>query len=270
MKRVEIYEKGLLRSRMWFCDVPERWGELNEEQFLLIAKSMCNNIADEDFVSNLTGFPAGRLTGYFIYKIIECMQFLYSCNTGIDKFFIERLPDTKLYAPGYRLKGMTFEHFMHVDTLFNKYIRNNNDTNLIMFVANLYIRHDQCFVLPVYEKKSLFSFRKMKLLKPGENAKIISKRVDKYVIYAVFLNYILIKHWLSKSFPYLFPEDTGDDRTVHKVTGKVKVPSTRWLDIFDSFVGDDVAQMDVYRRMPATTAFRLLNKRIRESQKKRV
>lgn len=37
-------------------------------------------------------------------------------------------------------------------------------------------------------------------------------------------------------------------------------PSVNWLDIFDAFVGDDVAVMEKYQAMPVATAFRLLNK----------
>ena len=218
-----------------------------------------------DFISNLMGYSVNNLPDYFIYKISECLQFLYSCDAGIDKFFIERLPDTRFHAPGHRLKGMTFEQFMHIDTMFNKYVRNNTDDNLNMFVAHVYIRHDECFVLPEDYKKHLFSIRKKQLLQPTKNAKIIAKRVDKHIKYAVFLNYILIKHWLSKSFPFLFPEDDKPSSSEKK--SKIRIPSVKWLDIFDSFVGDDIAQMDKYRAMPATTAFRIMNRRIRESQK---
>ena len=46
-------------------------------------------------------------------------------------------------------------------------------------------------------------------------------------------------------------------------------PSVNWLDIFDAFVGDDVAVMEKYQAMPVATAFRLLNKRIRDAQKQK-
>ena len=46
-------------------------------------------------------------------------------------------------------------------------------------------------------------------------------------------------------------------------------PSVNWLDIFDAFVGDDVAVMEKYQAMPVATAFRILNKRIRDAQNRR-
>lgn len=263
MKTIEIVNKGLFRTKIRRYEIPDRWLELNINQFLLIAESFCKDLSDNLFVSRFIGYSEDNLSDYFLYKIYECFQFLYSCDSGVDFFYIDRLPDTRLYAPGYRLKGMTFEQFMHIDTMFNKYIRNNTDDNLNMFVAHVYIRHNECFVLSQDDKKNLFSINRKKLLKPSENAKIIAKRVDKHIKYAVFLNYILIKHWLSKSFPFLFPEDD----TPSNKKSRIGIPSVKWLDIFDSFVGDDIAQMDKYRTMPATTAFRIMNKRIKESQK---
>lgn len=265
MKTIEIIKKGMFRTERSRLDMPVKWSELNTEQFLLIAESFCKDISDKDFISKLIGCNVNNLPDYFIYKISECLKFLYSCDTGIDRFYLDRLPDTSFYSPGIRLKGMTFEQFMHIDTMFNKYVRNSSDENLNMFVAHVYIRHNEYFVLPEDDRKHLFSIHKKKLLKPVDNAVVISKRVDRHIKYAVFLNYILIKHWLSKSFPFLFPED--NTRSSENRTGRIRIPSVKWLDIFDSFVGDDIAQMDKYRAMPATTAFRIMNRRIRESQK---
>lgn len=265
MRTIEVVKKGMFRTEQVRLNIPVKWSELSPEQFLLIAESFCKDISDKDFISKLIGYKVNNFPDYFIYKISECLQFLYSCDAGIDKFFIERLPDTSFHAPGHRLKGMTFEQFMHIDTMFNKYVRNNTDDNLNMFVTHVYIRHDECFVLLDDYKKHLFSIRKKQLLQPTKNARIIAKRVDKHIKYAVFLNYILIKHWLSRSFPFLFPEDDKPSSSEKK--SKIRIPSVKWLDIFDSFVGDDIAQMDKYRAMPATTAFRIMNRRIRESQK---
>ena len=50
---------------------------------------------------------------------------------------------------------------------------------------------------------------------------------------------------------------------------KPAAATVNWLDIFDAFVGDDVAVMEKYQAMPVATAFRLLNKRIRDTQKQK-
>lgn len=266
MRTVKIIKRGIFRTKTYSVMLPTQWTELSTEQFLLIAESFCKDVSDKDFISRLIGYSAKNLPVYFLYKISECLQFLYACETGIDRFFLARLPDTSFYAPGHRLKGMTFEQFMHIDTMFNRYVRNSTDENLNMFVAHVYIRHNECFVLPDNDKKHFLSIHRKQLLKPSKNAVTIGKRVDKHIKYAVFLNYILIKHWLSKSFPFLFPENETSSSSDNR-KGKIRIPSVKWLDIFDSFVGDDIAQMDRYRIMPATTAFRIMNRRIKESQK---
>ena len=90
-------------------------------------------------------------------------------------------------------------------------------------------------------------------------------KIDRHVKYAIFLNYVFVKRWLSKAFPFLFPMD--DEWEPEDKQKKPTAPSVNWLDIFDAFVGDDVAVMEKYQAMPVATAFRLLNKRIRDAQK---
>lgn len=92
-------------------------------------------------------------------------------------------------------------------------------------------------------------------------------KIDKHVKYAIFLNYVFVKRWLSKAFPFLFP--LNEDPEPEKNGKKPAAPSVNWLDIFDAFVGDDVAVMEKYQAMPVATAFRLLNKRIRDAQKQK-
>ena len=76
-----------------------------------------------------------------------------------------------------------------------------------------------------------------------------------------------VKRWLSKAFPFLFPLD--DEPEPEEKRKKPTAPSVNWLDIFDAFVGDDVAVMEKYQAMPVATAFRILNKRIRDAQKQK-
>lgn len=48
---------------------------------------------------------------------------------------------------------------------------------------------------------------------------------------------------------------------------KRKKPTpTDWLAIFDAFMGDDVAFIERYKRMSALDAFRLMNRRIKQSR----
>ena len=268
MKEFKIIRKGFFRTKIITRDFPVKWSEMNTYQFLAVTKMFNDEMTEDEFIRvffSLSKKDVASLDDFSMYKLTEQLSCFSSCMEPIDFFFFDRLPGTKLLAPGKRLKGMTFEQFMHVDTHFTRYLQTEGDAELDTFITHLYIAENDCFVLPTSEKKHLFSYHKSKhLLIPSENIKGVRK-VDKNIKYAVFFNFILIKNWLAKSFPYLFPE--GDDAPVGKQ--KKKIFSPRWLDIFDSFVGDDIPQMQSYQILPVTTAFRLLNKRIRDAQKRK-
>lgn len=48
---------------------------------------------------------------------------------------------------------------------------------------------------------------------------------------------------------------------------KGKPKAVDWLEIFDGFVGDHVPDMAAYQRMEVMDAFRIINKRIKDSMK---
>lgn len=77
---------------------------------------------------------------------------------------------------------------------------------------------------------------------------------------------MLIRSWLCKSFPHLFPEPEDADERPSNSPRQPK--PVNWLSVFDTFVGDNVAQMEHYKAMAATDAFRVMNRRIRESKKR--
>lgn len=90
-------------------------------------------------------------------------------------------------------------------------------------------------------------------------------KIDRHVKYAIFLNYVLSRGGFQRLFLSSFRWMMN-----RRKSGIVPAaPSVNWLDIFDAFVGDDVAVMEKYQAMPVATAFRLLNKRIRDAQKQK-
>ncbi len=159
----------------------------------------------------------------------------------MDRFIL--LAVSGLKAPGERLKGMCFEHFMHVDTAFNRYVRDGQGCLTGHFRINALLKDNEYIVLPSGGKNGLFSRQKPLILQ-----KRIMKvaKMDRHVKYAIFLNYVFVKRWLSKAFPFLFPLD--DERNRRRSGKKPTAPSVNWLDIFDAFVGDDVAVMRNTRR----------------------
>lgn len=263
MRNLTISYKRFGFSRNIVRQIPSSYAELSQKQFIAIGRLYHGNISEAEFYHIFFSLPKHMpvLDWYMIYKMSEMVDFISHDNIIIDHFIIHELKG-KLIAPGNRLKGMSFEQFMLVDTYFNRFVQTEKEDMLNMFIAHLYIRNNEYFVLPADLKNGLFS-RKRKLDLDSRIKQI--EKMDYDTKYAVFLNFVLIKRWLSKSFPFLFPE-SDEPADKHK---KVKVQTVKWLDIFDSFVGDDIPAMDKYQTMPVTTAFRLMNRRIKDAQKRK-
>ena len=243
--------------------IPQKWEELTPTQFLLVSRLYLQEIDEPSFLKEFYSLPSGVGSDtYYSYKLSELVEFISDCRVRMDRFILPAVSGLK--APGDRLKGMCFEHFMHVDTAFNRYARDGKDASLDTFVSMLYLKDNEYIVLPAGGKNGLFSRQKPLILQ-----KRIMKvaKIDRHVKYAVFLNYVFVKRWLSKAFPFLFPLD--DEPEPEENRKRPTAPSVNWLDIFDAFVGDDVAVMEKYQAMPVATAFRILNKRIRDAQKQK-
>ena len=244
--------------------VPQKWEELTPAQFLLVSRLYLQETDEPSFLKEFYSLPSGTGSDtYYSYKLSELVEFISDCRVRMDRFILPAVSGLK--APGDRLKGMCFEHFMHVDTAFNRYARDGKDSSLDAFVSMLYLKDNEYIVLPSGGKNGLFSRQKPLLLRKRltEIAKL-----DKHVKYAIFLNYVFIKRWLSKAFPFLSPLNDEPEPDANK-NKKPAAATVNWLDIFDAFVGDDVAVMEKYQAMPVATAFRLLNKRIRDTQKQK-
>ena len=263
MKELRIEYRSCGIRREVTCPVPQTWEELTPEQFLLVSRLYLQEMDESSFLKKFYSLPSGAGSdNYYRYKLGELVEFISDCRVRMDRFILSDVAGFK--APGERLKGMCFEHFMHVDTAFNRYTRDGKDTSLDTFVSMLYLKSNEYIVLPAGEKNGLFSRQKPLILQ-----KRVTKvaKIDRHVKYAIFLNYVFVKRWLSKAFPFLFPMD--DEWEPEDKQKKPTAPSVNWLDIFDAFVGDDVAVMEKYQAMPVATAFRLLNKRIRDAQKQK-
>lgn len=259
--RIEYCSLGIRREVTY--PVPEKWEELTPEQFLLVSQLYLQEMDESLFLKKFYSLPSGAGSdNYYRYKLGELVEFISDCRVRMDHFILSDVAGLK--APGERLKGMCFEHFMHVDTAFNRYVRDGKDSSLDIFVSMLYLKGNEYIVLPSGRKNGLFSRQKPLILQ-----KRVMKvaKIDRHIKYAIFLNYVFVKRWLSKAFPFLFPLD--DEREPKGGQKKPAAPSVNWLDIFDAFVGDDVAVMEKYQAMPVATAFRLLNKRIRDAQKQK-
>ena len=184
--RIEYSSFGIWREVT--CPVPEKWEELTPEQFLLVSRLYLQEMDESSFLKKFYSLPSGAGSdNYYRYKLGELVEFISDCRVRMDRFILSDVAGLK--APGERLKGMCFEHFMHVDTAFNRYARDGKDSSLDAFVSMLYLKDNEYIVLPSGGKNGLFSRQKPLILQ-----KRVMKvaKIDKHVKYAIFLNYVFI------------------------------------------------------------------------------
>ena len=261
MRELRMAYRSFGVRREIICRVPQKWEELTPSQFLLVSRFYLQETDELSFLKEFYSLPSGVIAdSYYRYKLSELIEFISDCRVRMDRFILSEVSGLK--APGERLKGMCFEHFMHVDTAFNRYARDGKDASLDVFISMLYLKDNEYIVLPAGGKNGLFSRQKPLML---QKRIVKVAKIDRHVKYAIFLNYVFVKRWLSKAFPFPLNEDLESEKN----NKKPAAPSVNWLDIFDAFVGDDVAVMEKYQAMPVATAFRILNKRIRDAQKQK-
>ena len=257
-----------LEYRSWWCPwrrrvrgyAPSRWWEMDESHFLAIVRAIHGQISGDEHFASMFGLPV-RLVKYLDpwhrYVLDNQLKWMSSGESLTSRFFIRRIEG--LVAPQEALSGVSFQQFMTVDTFFAQYSETVSEEKpsgdierLCKMVAALYLRPCETYFL---EKKG------DKLVDIDGNARLLTRRADRGRLYGVFMNWIMIRNWLSKAYPLLFPKASEEEAEKkdnhHKKNG--------WLDTFDAFMGDDIAHLDTYRKMAATDAFRLMNKRIREN-----
>lgn len=257
MRNLNIeYKVGGLKKRK-AIQIPSNWKELTPDQFIAAAKMYIGGITETDFLKQFFGLSGSlirRLGYYDKYKILELVEFVRDARVPFSEFFLPTIPGTDLLAPGTRLSGMCFQQFMTVDTFFSKYVATEKEVYLDQMVAALYIRANERYVIQDKDTDVVL------LDIAGRLPKI--QQVDSAVKISIFLNFILVKKWLGSAYVHLFPEMESTDVTSCKSANSVK-----WLEIFDSFVGDNIPDMDKYQAMPTLDAFRIMNRKIREAKK---
>lgn len=247
MKHVKITYKNKVYER----DIPTEWDELDTNGILLAARLWSGGIERDTLIARFFGLPddvVAALDSYLVYCLTQLTSWMQRLDDNVVVFFIDTLPDTTYRSPGPRLGGCTLEQFMIADSNFQRYATSADPDRLTAFIAALY--HAPRRTDDDLDQKTA-----------------AIEHLNEDVRQAVFLNFILIRRWLSRSYPYLFPPSTdNDDDDTPKGKKRKKPQTTDWLAIFDAFMGDDVAFIDRYKRMTALDAFRLMNRRIRNSR----
>ena len=254
------------RCRSW---APSYWHEMDECQYMAVVKALLGIISEEEYIAELFGIPtslARRLDQWHVYILKKQVRWLDQGKAESSRIFVRKIGG--LVAPHDALNGVTLQQFMTADTFFSDFAQTVSDKQpkgdvkrLARFVAALYMRkHESYFTEKAMNRRSFMDLpSKDELLVDIEgNAAMLERKTDYTTMWAVYLNWVMIRNWLARAYPLLFPEGDGDDKPQRRVRNA-------WLNIFDSFVGDDVAHLDNYRKMACTDAFRLMNRRIKEA-----
>lgn len=268
MKKVTLEYRRFWRTVKKTVLMPERWDELNPLQFIAAIRLWMGEVSEADFLRTVCGFTKAvmrRMDEYQRFALTREMMWVRNVRRPHNAFIIDRLPGTDLFAPGVKLKGCTLQQFMTFDSFFSLYIslqaeKANATDALDSFIATVYRREGEYFSIREAQI-AVGNTDGVRLVVMEDHLKDVSP-LPQAVKEAVTVNYILIRSWLSKAYPHLFP--AGEDEETSN-TPKTPRP-VDWLKVFDAFVGDHIGDMEKYKAMQVTDAFRIMNRRIREAK----
>ena len=239
------------RKKAFEASLPETWNEMTKEQFLAAVEIWNGGIDKDRFLCLMFSLPKNivlLMDDFLKFTLLEQTEWMRKLDKPCSRFFVETLPGSHYTSPGMRLQGVTLEQFMLADNYFQRYaIKPENEEHLSVFIAALYHA-------PMEEEDGM-----------PEKVEFCG-RLDKTIRIAIFFNFILVRKWLSLAYPFLFPSEEDSDETEERNRNP---KPTDWLSVFDAFLGDDVAFIDSYKQMLALDAFRLMNRRIKNSKLKK-
>ena len=272
MKRITVEYRRFWRTHHRELSLPERWDELTGRQLVMAVRLWLGTVTQAQFLMGVFGFRESevrRMDDYQKWVLLHAVDWMQDLKRPHNAFFLRQLPGTDLLAPGPRLKGCTLQQYMTVDTFFSQYLIEAEKGGLFVqeklddFIAALYKKENEVFSMTEGAAMDIKP-EEIRLVVLEEHLRVV-RGIDECMKQAIVMNYVLIRSWLCRAFPHLFPETEEDD----KPTNKPKVPKpTNWLQVFDAFVGDNIADMEKYQAMQATDAFRIMNRRIREAKKR--
>lgn len=238
---------------------PESWQEITPKQIITIARTHAETFSDVVFLAAMCGLRKSivrKLDNYQRLQLSEALDFF--ATTHLHNAFAlpwVKVKGTKYYTPKQKLKGMSFGQFIFVDTYMGLYQSKNNPDHLHKFIAAL------CLQSTFFNENHI------------EHAAKKMKKLPSATKEALVVNYLLIKAWLVKTYPLVFPEPEPN----HQPKGnheqdeptKFTFDSNSWIKIFESLVGDNIIDRDKYAQLPVHDVLRYLSKKIKENLKRK-
>lgn len=236
---IEYKPFGLLKHKRFDAMLPSGWGEMTPDQLTTIPDLRRGVLDESKLLQIFLGIKraiAERIDSYQKFCILKNLNYIEKPEP-FGSFIIKKLLWYR--APAPMLKDLTFGAFIYGDTYYQNYI-NGDKYDLDRFIA--------CFY---YDKKGFNE----KLI---ENHATIIRAADLKTREAIAINYVLIREWLATTYPYVFQKAAAGIKP-GKYTG--------WVGVFDSVVGDDIANHEKYAASPLSLILRYLNNKTKEYYK---
>lgn len=227
---------------------PDRWEELSSPQFTALARMLTDDpsIDEITLLSTMLNVPkrvVRRFNMYQKYKLGELLDFLAN-HAPVNRFVVKKI--SRLSAPADNLDDVTFAEFIHMDTFYMDYLESKSMEDRAKLVGCIYVRYKE-------GKRPLFdgniNTNDVALISPADQEGAV-------------LNYGLVRTWLSKAYPEVFPDAEAIGSNTNKRGGG-------WLSVYDALVGDDIINADSYANRPCMEVLRYMNRKIKENRKQR-
>jgi len=231
---------------------PDKWEELTAKQLIATGRLMTNSIKEDEYLSVMLNVPVRvvkKLDDWQRYNLGVILHFL-RVTTPHNRFIIPQL--CEYYSPDENFSDISFEDFIFADTFFADYTETGDKEKLYLFVAALYRERDENGKRKHWDEDI------------AEQWAMQLKRHGDATLEAIAANYGLVRQWLQKAYPNVFPSGETDG-TAKK---KSKKQSGGWLEVLDSLVGDDIVNQPKYLHMKAMNTLRFMERKIKENKKK--
>lgn len=231
--------------------MPSSWNDVSPAQIVAIAGLMNGKCSEINFMNELTLLPKfviKRLDEFENFLLMESLGFLN--NNKMHNSIIQNkliVGGRVFTSPKPKLKGMTFGQFIFVESHFGSYQEHNAPEELNNFIAALY--------RPATKK---FSENQIAKYAP------LFDKLDYLQKEAIVVNYLLVKEWLTASYPLIFQKPEVDTTSDQKRTPAPYDPMA-WPSIFENMVGEEIRFTKNYAKLPVHTALRFITRRIKKN-----
>lgn len=255
MRQLEVKIPGLFFDKTLHVSVPESYREMTSDQFHALCRLQRSELKPDEFLRIFFGFPERvwrALDTYYIYILTDLVRKIRANSFG-SSFFDETvvLGNRVRFLP--HMPSMSLMQYMTVDTYAQWYEYTKQDDYLAHFASVLVLNEDCNFF--DYDPSESQSFY-LGLIRTDSTMKLTLRDL--------LFNWQLIKATLAQKYPNMFPSaETSEDNPAEP-----KRPSD-WTAVFDALVGEQLENIEAYKRLPAFDVFRIIDGRIRDNNRKR-